>query len=303
LIIFRPGTLFTGAVIKQKNNSMDITQWTNIIFKKLEGWITTFIKMLPNLVLATILLVIAYFIARLIRRLSYKVTLRVSKSDSVSGVVSVILQSLVMFFALTFALGILNLDKTVASLLAGVGIIGLALGFAFQDLSSNFISGLFMAFRSPFEIGDKVETNAIIGTIHEMKLRSTTLITTAGLHVIIPNKDIFQKPIINYSRSENRRVELDFTLPNTTNLTFAESLIRKAVENTGEGSQISEVEFYYTGIDDPKIKLTVSFRIDNNEPKGFMKHRHEAIKSIYKAFGENNIVNISAAEDRVSQKS
>ena len=274
---------------------MDIAHWTNLIFNKLEGWVATFIKMLPNLILAVIVVTAAYFIARLIKKFSYKATFRISNSDSISGVVSVILQTLTMVFAMTVALNILNLDKAVASLLAGVGIIGLALGFAFQDLSSNFISGLYMAFRKPFEIGDKVETNAFIGTIMEIKLRSTTLVTTAGLQVIIPNKDIFQKPIINYSRSENRRVELDFTLTNATDLAFAESLIRKAIEAI-DGSPINEIEFYYTGIDDPKIKLSVSFRIDNAEPKGFMTHRHQAIKAIYKSFAENNIVKVSVPE-------
>lgn len=274
---------------------MDIAHWTNIIIEKLEGWITTFIKMLPNLVLAIVVIVVAYFIAKLVRKFSYKVTLRISKSDSVSSVVSVILQMLAIFFATTVALDILNLEKAVASLLAGVGIIGLALGFAFQDLSSNFISGLFMAFRKPFEIGDKVETNGFIGTIRQIQLRSTTLTTSAGLNVIIPNKDVFQKPIINYSRSENRRVELDFTLMNTTDLSYAESLIRKAVEKI-DGQSIQEIEFYYTGIEDPKIKLTVSFRIDNAEPKGFMKHRHEAIVAIYRAFAENDIVKVAEHE-------
>src|SRR3990170_5754223 len=251
---------------------MDIAHWTKLIIKKLEGWITLIIKMLPNLILAIAILTAAYFIAKLIRKISYKATYRISKSDSISSVISVVIQMMVTIFAITVALNILNLDKAVASLLAGVGIVGLALGFAFQDLSSNFISGLYMAFRKPFEIGDKVETNAFTGTIREIKLRSTTLTTSAGLHVIIPNKDIFQKPIINYSRSESRRVELDFALPNTTDLYFAETIIREAVEQSS-GSSITDLELYYTGIDDPKIKLTVSFQIDNTEPRGFMSHR------------------------------
>jgi small conductance mechanosensitive channel len=274
---------------------MELTRWTTLIVDKLEAWTTTFIKMLPNLGLAIIVVAAAYFLAKLVRNVSYKVTQRISNSNSVSSVVSVIMQTLTMFFALTIALNILNLDKAVASLLAGVGIIGLALGFAFQDLSSNFISGLYMAFRRPFEIGDKVETNAFIGTIEKIELRSTTMSTTAGLHVIIPNKDIFQKPIINYSRSENRRVELDFTLPNTTDLAFAESIVRKALEQLN-GTAGKEIEFYYTGIEDPKIKLTVSFQIDNHEPKGFMIHRHNAILAIHRELGENNIVKIAVPE-------
>jgi small conductance mechanosensitive channel len=271
---------------------MDIAPWTKLIFEKLERWATIFIKMLPNLILAVIVIALAYFIARLIRKIAYNVTMKISKSDSVSGVVSIILQYGFLFFAFTIALNILNLDKAVASLLAGVGIVGLALGFAFQDLSSNFISGLYMAFRRPFEIGDKVETNAFIGTIREIKLRSTTLTTTAGLHVIIPNKDIFQKPIINYSRSDSRRVELDFAFPNTIDLSAAESLIRDAIEEVGKNS-IREVDVFYTAIDDPKIKVTVSFEIDNTEPKGFMRHRHDAIMAIHKAFAEHSIVKIA----------
>jgi small-conductance mechanosensitive channel len=260
---------------------MDIAHWTNLIFEKLERWATIFIKMLPNLILAVIVIAIAYFIARLVRKIAYNVTMKISKSDSVSGVVSVILHYAFLFFAFT-----------VASLLAGVGIVGLALGFAFQDLSSNFISGLYMAFRRPFEIGDKVETNTFIGTIREIKLRSTTLTTTAGLHVIIPNKDIFQKPIINYSRSDSRRVELDFAFPNTIDLSAAESLIRDAIEEVGKNSN-REVDVFYTAIDDPKIKVTVSFEIDNTEPKGFMRHRHDAIMAIHKAFAEHSIVKIA----------
>jgi len=273
---------------------MELSRWTTLIFDKLEGWTTTFIKMLPNLVLAFIVVAAGYFLSKLVRNISTKVTQRISHSDSVSSVVSVILQTLTMFFALTIALNILGLDKAVASILAGVGIIGLALGFAFQDLSSNFISGLYMAFRRPFEIGDEVETNAFVGTIEKIELRSTTMYTTAGLHVIIPNKDIFQKPIINYSRSENRRVELAFTLPNTTDLGLAESIVRKALEQLNGSAK--EIEFYYTGIEDPKIKLSVSFQIDNQQPKSFMVQRHNAILAIHRELGENNLVKIATPE-------
>lgn len=191
------------------------------------------------------------------------------------------------------ALNVLSLEKTVSSLLAGVGIIGLALGFAFQDLTANFISGVFMSVKRPFEVGDKIETNSFIGTVYHMELRSTTILTTAGLHVVIPNKDIFQKPIINYSRSTERRVELDLVALNTFDLSMVESVIRKALENIDTDKPISDIEIFYTSIDDAKAKLTVSFHIDNAEPKGFFNSRHKAIKAIYKAFAEKGIVKVT----------
>jgi len=272
---------------------MNVDNWFSIVIKKLQHWETTLIGMLPNFVLAAIIMAIFFAIAKFVRRIIYKIVFKISKSESLTGLFSVVFQTAILVIGLMMALNVLNLEKTVSSLLAGVGIIGLALGFAFQDLTANFISGVFMSIKRPFEVGDKVETNGVIGTVSHIELRSTTFVTQAGLHVVIPNKDIFQKPIINYSRSSERRVELDMFIPNTFDLSFAESLVRKALENLDTGKPISDVEMFYTGIDDVKIKFTVSFHIDNAEPRGFFESRHKAIKAIYKAFGEKGIIKIN----------
>jgi len=272
---------------------MDFNNWLPIVLKKLEKWEKELIEMLPNVVLAALLLTIFFFIAKVLRGLIYKIAFRISKSESLSGLFAGIFQAAILIVGLMMALNVLNLEKTVSSLLAGVGIIGLALGFAFQDLTANFISGVFMSLKRPFEVGDKVETNGFIGMVYHIQLRSTTILTTAGLHVVIPNKDIFQKPIINYSRSNERRVEIDFFVPNTVDLTLAESLVRKALENLNTAKPIDDITVYYTGIDDVKVKFTVSFHIDNAEPKGFLDSRHKAIVAIYKAFGEKGIVKIT----------
>lgn len=271
---------------------MNLDNWLPIVIKKLEKWEKELIGMLPNFVLAAIILAIFFFISRFVRSVVYKIVFKISKSESLTGLFAGVFQAVFLIVGLMMALNILSLEKTVSSLLAGVGIIGLALGFAFQDLTANFISGVFMSIKRPFEVGDKVETNSYIGTVYHIELRSTTIMTTAGLHVVIPNKDIFQKPIINYSRSNERRVEIDLFVPNTVDLSLAESVIRKSLENLGTSKPISDVEVYYTGIDDIKVKFTVSFHIDNAEPKGFFESRHKAIKAIYKAFGEKGIVKI-----------
>jgi len=276
---------------------MDFDKGIDLISDKLKGWWIIMVKMLPNFLLAAVVLFLFFLLAKWIRIVSYKVLMRISRSESIAALISAILYSLIIIIGLMTALNIMNLDKTVSSLLAGVGIIGLALGFAFQDLTANFIAGVFMAFKRPFEVGHKVETNGFIGKIDHIQLRSTTMITDAGLHVIIPNKDIFQKPIINYSRSENRKVELEFTVPSSVDLSYAEEIVRKAIQKIESKNPINDIRFYFTAIDDPKVKLTVSFQIDNKEAKGFMTTRHKAIVAIYKAFAENNIVKISVSEE------
>lgn len=273
---------------------MNLENWLPLIIKKLEKWEKEIVEMLPNFVLAAIILTLFFLVSRLIRGLIYKIVFKISKSESLTSLFSGVFQAGFLIVGLMMALNVLNLEKTVSSLLAGVGIIGLALGFAFQDLTANFISGVFMSVKRPFEVGDKIETNSYIGTVFHMALRSTTIVTTAGLHVVIPNKDIFQKPIINYSRSNERRVEIDLFALNTFDLSMIETVIRKALENLDTQKPISDVQVYFTGADDVKVKLTASFHIDNAEPKGFYDSRHKAIKAIYKAFAEKGIVKVAS---------
>src|SRR5688572_26397903 len=133
---------------------MNFTNWTGIVFNKLTHWGVALIAMLPNIVLAAVVLVAFIFISKFIKNISYKILLKFSEKESISRLFSAVASLLVMIIGLFIALKILNLNQAVSTLLAGAGIIGLALGFAFQDLTANFISGIFMIFKRPFEVGE-----------------------------------------------------------------------------------------------------------------------------------------------------
>ena len=266
---------------------------TDIVQNKLKSWWVYIAQMLPNFLLAIIVLTLFYFVGKLLRNLTGSFFLRVSKSQSVSGLLSGVIYTVMIIAGVMTALDILELDKTVSSLLAGVGIIGLALGFAFQDLTSNFISGAFIALKRPFDVGHIIETNGFLGTVEDIHLRSTSLKTSAGLHVIIPNKDVFQKPIINYSRTEGRRVELDFVLPLTADVLSIENQILDTLYELKTKNGIYGIEFYYTAIENPHIKINVSFWTKRIEPREFMGVRHEGIIAIYNKLRETGIYKTS----------
>lgn len=267
-----------------------------LIEEKLEQWWEYSVRMLPNFILAIVIIFAFIIVAKFVRRISAAFMLRFTRSVSVSGLVSGALYSLVIISGLMSALGVLQLDKTVSSLLAGVGIIGLALGFAFQDLTANFISGVFIAFKRPFDVGHIVETNGFLGTIEDIELRATKLRTSAGLHVIIPNKDIFQKAIINYSLTDKRRIEIDFIIPNTVDIVFAEKIIRESIMATLPPNKKSEIEFYFTAIENPNIRINVAFWTDRIEPHQYMEAKHHAIIAIYNVFKENKIYKVQIPE-------
>lgn len=252
--------------------------WMQLIQGKLERWGVYAIRMLPNLVVAIIILAIFVLIARLVKRFSEKILGRLSHRESLSGLASAILYTIVIGVGIMVSLEVLNLDKAVSSLLAGVGILGLALGFAFQDLTANFISGTFIAIKRPFDVGHIIETNGFVGRIEDIQLRATKMNTIAGLHVIIPNKDIFQKPIINYSLTGRRRIEMEFFVPGKTDLEALQGSLQK---NLSSIEPAGDPEVLFSQIDEGgKTKLYISFWTTDSEPDQFMRARHAAVMAV-----------------------
>ena len=266
-----------------------MTNWIHLISEKLQQWYVHFIKMLPNILLAIVIMIIAVYAAKAFRGLTKKLINRINGKPSGSYLISTIVYLTIIFLGLFFALDVLQLDKAVSSLLAGAGILGLALGFAFQDLSSNFISGIYITFKKPFEVGHTVETNKFIGTIEDIQLRSTTIRTFSGLHLMIPNKDIFQNPMINYSLTPSRRIELNFAIAFESDLEKVVELSKAAVEKIDYLFKDKPVEVYYTDIGDGAIKISVWLWISNHLPPGFMVARHDALINLSKIYKENNI--------------
>src|SRR3954452_3631445 len=163
------------------------------------GWMRDFILLLPNLAVAVAGLVGFWLLAKLARNLLHRVLRRVSHSEQVNRVLGQTVFLALVAAGLFIALGILGLQKTVASLLAGAGILGLALGFAFQDIAANFMAGIFLSIEHPFRAGHLIQTKDFLGVVQRIHLRWTEVVTPQGQLALIPNKQVFENPITNYT--------------------------------------------------------------------------------------------------------
>ena len=129
------------------------TAYTKII-EKLQSWLETIVTMLPNILVAVIVVLVFYQLAKFVRNIFIKTLKKISRNEAVNDLVRKAIFLVIVVAGTFIALGILNLDKTVTSLLAGLGILDLALGFAFKDIAANFLSGIYMAIKSPINVGD-----------------------------------------------------------------------------------------------------------------------------------------------------
>ena len=89
--------------------------------------------------------------------------------------------------------------QMVAPVLGAVGLLGLAVGLAFQDVLRNWISGFFLLLERPFRIGDEIEVTGFTGTVETVELRTTVLRTEEGRKIMVPNQVVYTAPLTNSS--------------------------------------------------------------------------------------------------------
>lgn len=261
----------------------------NLLTEKLTTWLREFIRLLPNIFLAAIILAIGLLVARYIKRFSLKIIRKVSSIETINQLFSSIIY--IAFIGITFfiALSILQLDQAVTSILAGAGILGLALAFAFQDIAANFISGVFISFRRPLQVGDLVEVNGFFGKVEVINLRDTTVTTLQGQKVIIPNKDIFQNSIKNFTSSFKRRLDLSVGVSYGDDLEKVKRITLEAVQNVSARDESREMELFYTEFGDSSINFTLRIWLTTTDQLTYLQAQSDAIMKIKKAYDENDI--------------
>ncbi len=269
---------------------MDINAGLSSLTNKLETWLETAINMLPNLAVAILVLITFYVIGKLVRRFVSDLLHRVTDNKTIIDLLETVAGVLVVGVGLFIALGILDLDGTVQSLLAGAGIIGLALGFAFQDIAANFMSGVLLSIRHPFGKGDIIESNDIFGTVHKLNLRSTIIKTPQGQYAYIPNKDVYGNAFINYTKNFERRVDLACGVSYGDDLEKARRLAIEAVESLDCIDHDRDVELFYDEFGGSSINFKIRFWVDFRKIPDFLHAQSEAIIAITKKFDENDIM-------------
>jgi small conductance mechanosensitive channel len=258
-----------------------------LLIDKLRGWVEAAVQMLPNLIAALVILLLFAVASRLVSTLVLRAGRRSRLESELVGLLASTARVATLAVGVFVALGVLQLEKTVTSLLAGVGVIGLALGFAFQDIAANFMAGIIMALRRPFREGQLVETHGVMGFVKRVTLRATVVRNFEGQDVIIPNKDVLQNPIVNYEQSGERRVDVDVGVSYDDDLEKAKAVAVEAVEAVPERDGEREVSLVYNGFGSSSIDFTVRFWLA--DPSTFLVARSNAVMAIKKAFDENGI--------------
>lgn len=262
----------------------------NLLIDKLESWFNAIVSNIPNLILAIIVLIAAYFIAKYVNKYVTKLVSRKIQQNSITNMIGSLSSVVVVLAGLFLALGILNLSKTLTSLLAGAGVAGLAIGLALQGTLSNTFAGIVLSFRKKIQIGHWVETNGYSGEVIDINLKDFTIKEADNNMVIIPNKMILDNPMKNYTLTTKMRVFLECGVGYESDLDHVEQLTKQTICDTFDQIKSpDDVEFYFTEYGGSSINYLCRFWIDAENALEKMKSKSKAIIEIKKAYDKENI--------------
>lgn len=259
------------------------------VFDKLESWFETFVGMLPNMVLAIILFILFLTTARIIKRLFARIIRRATDDLAIQSLFTQLIYYIVLGIGFFIILEVLNLEKAVTSLLAGVGVLGIALGFAFQEIAANFVSGVILAFKKPFNIGDIIETEGTMGTVERNDFRVTIVRTFQGQEVYIPNKDLLQKKIVNYTVTGERRIDLKIGISYGEDLERVREITMEAVKAVEGVRSDKDLVFDYAAFGDSSINYNLRFWIYFPGEPSILVIINNVIIAIKKAYDQNDV--------------
>lgn len=162
--------------------------------------------------------VAAFAVFRVVQRVAQR-QLAPFVSKLLARIVSIVVFILGFFYAMQ------QVGISLTPFLGIVGLLGLALAFAFQEVLENFIAGVFLSARRPFRQGDEVTTGGHEGRVEEISLRELTLKTFDGEKVIIPNSTVWQNPIVNHTAHPTRRTTLEVGVAYSSDLNHVQELL------------------------------------------------------------------------------
>jgi small conductance mechanosensitive channel len=264
------------------------SSWDKMI-NRILNWVDSAILNLPNLLLAIIVFVLAFWLSKNLERWSNKALKKVIKQASIRGLISNVLSIIIIAVGLFLALGILNLDEVLKSLLAGAGVAGLAIGLALQGTLANTFSGIFLAIKDVLNVGDWVETNGFSGKVIDIDLRNTKIKEADNNIVVIPNKLVLDNPFKNFGLTNRIRTSIECGVSYDSDLRSVKKIGVDTIEKLFPQSGIEKVEFHYLSFGASSIDFQIRFWVDATANLTSVEAKSEAIIALKEAFDSNNI--------------
>lgn len=256
--------------------------------EQLQEMSEAFVASLPSLAISLLIVLITWIIARFAVRISDMIVGRTEIRSSLKNLVDTLVRLTIWIMGLFIAAVVVMPGLTAASLLAGLGIGAVAIGFAFQDIFENFFAGILIMLREKMQIGDVIECEGITGKVEHITLRETHVRKLSGELTVVPNSILFKNPVEILTDVEQRRYDAVVGVSYDTNLDHAADIIRRAVEGVTDVLASKGVDIFAQEFNSSSVDFLVRWWAGSS-PRSGRESKDKVIRAIKASLDEAGI--------------
>ncbi|MBX3312949.1 MAG: mechanosensitive ion channel family protein [Actinobacteria bacterium] len=235
---------------------------------------------------AGVILVLAIALSVVARRLAGRIVERAGGRPALGRVLGRVVAAIIVTIGLVSAVGELGLR--VGPVLGALGIGGVALAFALQDILSNLVAGIILQLRNQFRIGDQVTTNDFDGTVRDITMRTVVLDTFAGERVVLPSSLVLQSPLVNHTAFDVRRSTVRVGVDYGTDPDVAAEVLRRAVTGVDGVVDAPPVAVWADTFGESSVELAVMFWHASREADEW-EVRHRVVVAVHRGLAAADI--------------
>lgn len=276
---------FIQETINDQKGEIDVNPQS--IIEKLDTWLDGFIKALPNILVGIAVFIIMLYVAKWIGR-AVKRLLKNRGRQNFGEILGGFTRYALILAGVLMSLTIMSPNISPADLIASLGVSSVAIGFAFKDILQNWLAGILILMRQPFEIGDQIVINGFEGTVDRIETRATIITTYDGQDVVIPNSEIYTNAIVVKTAHEIIRSQYDIGMGYDQDFHKGIKILKETVESIEGVSKDKPVEALVW--DQADSWLTIRLRWWTKSDRASVVHiRSEVILKTQEAMDEAGI--------------
>lgn len=250
-----------------------VMEYLHTVYAVLQRWYVSFAELTPRLIVGILVFLFFLMTSTYLSRWSVKLFHKLfpkTKNESVVTLIS-IFKFLIILMGTFIALEIMGFSGFFMKFLGSLGVAGVIAGVALKDLVSSIFSGMLVSVDKAFKIGDYVTIGGNSGTVQDIGLLTTKLITDDGKKVYIPNQVIFNSPFFNITASPQRRIIFNLEIPVGEDIDKAKNVILETIKTLEHVDKADTTDVLLTDVKQGVFTLQVKFWLEIGSDFGKLK--------------------------------
>lgn len=265
-----------------------MNQIIETVISSLRDLLGSTVKILPGVITAVIIIMLTGYAAQFTRNIADRVGRKTLESKSLRLLLCKTASISTWIFGIVFAGVVAFPGLSLGDIVATLGLGSVAVGFAFQDIFKNFLSGILILVQRPFRIDDQIIIGDYEGTVEKIDIRTTKIVTYDGERILVPNSDVFTSAVRVRTAFNQRRTDLAVGVDYNTSLPEAKQILQKTIEKVEGVLENKAPEIDLVGFGDSSIDFIVRYWTSPRQPQ-VRQIQTLAIIAIKDALDEANI--------------